>query len=97
MKALGKEERKKMKKETDVSRRKFLKGSIIGAGALTAGVGTGLFLPSTAQAAPPVLPLPYCRDKLGNPTTNPASNNLAVLDPDDVRVKAWYYYSSGHG
>ena len=86
-----------MKKNPDVSRRNFLKTSVLGAGALTAGVGTGLFVPRTAHAAPPTLPLPYCRDNLGNPTTTPAGTNTTALDPDDVRVLAWKYYSSGKG
>ena len=87
-----------MKKVTDVTRRNFLKGSVIGAGAITAGVGTGLFMPGTVQAATaPTLPLPYCRDSLGNPTTTPAGDNQTVLDPDDVRIRAWYNYSTGHG
>ena len=87
-----------MKRSPDVSRRNFLKGSVAGAGALTAGVGAGLFMPRTVQAAtPPTLPLPYCRDASTNPTTSPAIDNQAVLDPDDVRVRAWYYYSNGHG
>jgi hypothetical protein len=47
-----------MKKETDVSRRSFLKGTVMGAGALTAGFGAGLLTPGTAHAAP-TLPLPY--------------------------------------
>ena len=81
-------------REPDVSRRNFLKGSIAGAGALTAGVGTGLFMPGTAQASLPNLPLPYCRDSGGNPTTTPNASNIPVLDPDDVRVMTWWYYSS---
>ena len=86
-----------MKPSYDVSRRNFLKGSVAGAGVLTAGVGAGLFMPRTVQAAPPTLPLPYCRDSLGNPTTTPATGNQLVLDPEDVRVKAWWYYSNGKG
>jgi hypothetical protein len=87
-----------MKKETDVSRRNFLKGSVMGAGALTAGFAGGLVLPGTVEAAtPPGFPLPYCRDNGGNPTTSPASTNTTVLDPDDVRCRAWYKYMTGSG
>jgi anaerobic selenocysteine-containing dehydrogenase len=82
------------KRGPDLSRRDFLKGSVVGAGALTAGVGTGLFMPGTAQASLPSLPLPYCRDSGGNPTTTPALSNTPVLDPDDVRVMTWWFYSS---
>ena len=40
------------KKKLNFNRRRFLKGSVIGAGALTAGLGTGLILkPGRAQAA----------------------------------------------
>jgi len=39
------------KKKVDLNRRRFLKGSVIGAGALAAGLGTGLVLnPSEAHA-----------------------------------------------
>ena len=87
-----------MKKDPDVSRRNFLKGSIIGAGALTAGFGAGLVLPGTVQAAPPTLPLPFCRDLGGNPsTTSGVAGNTTVLDVEDVRVMAWWYYNSGKG
>ncbi len=87
-------EEKMKKKEPDVSRRNFLKGSIAGAGALTAGVGTGLFIPGTARAQAPTLPLPYCKDSEGTPTRTPNASNIPVLDPDDVRVMTWWYYSS---
>ncbi|MDY6837699.1 MAG: twin-arginine translocation signal domain-containing protein [Thermodesulfobacteriota bacterium] len=83
-----------MKKETDLSRRKFLKGSVIGAGALTAGFAGGLGVPGTAHASLPVLPLPYCKDSGGTPTNTPNASNQTVLDPDDVRVMTWWYYSS---
>lgn len=86
-----------MKKEKDLSRRNFLKGAVVGAGTLTAGFAGGLALPGTAQASLPVLPLPYCRDSLGNPSTTPNAGNTAVLDPDDVRVLTWWYYNSGKG
>ena len=47
------------KKQANLSRRRFLKGSVIGAGALTAGLGTGLILnPGTAHAE--LGYLPYC-------------------------------------
>jgi hypothetical protein len=82
-----------MKTEKDLSRRNFLKGSILGAGALTTGFGAGLVLPGKAHAAPPVLPLPFCLDSAGNPSSTPNASNIPVLDPDDVRVKAWYYYN----
>jgi hypothetical protein len=46
-----------MKKETDVSRRNFLKGTVMGAGALTAGFGAGLITrPRIAHAALGYLP-----------------------------------------
>jgi hypothetical protein len=86
-----------MKKETDLSRRNFLKGTVMGAGALTAGFAGGLALPGTVHAGEPALPLPYCRDSSGNPSTTPAATNAAVLDPEQVRVMAWYYYSTGKG
>jgi len=87
-----------MKDDTDIGRRNFLKGSIAGAGALTAGFGGGLLLPETAHAATaPTLPLPYCRTSGGTPTTTPAADNITVLDPDEVRVRAWYWYSTGYG
>jgi hypothetical protein len=82
-----------MKKETDLDRRKFLKGSVIGAGVLTTGFATGLSLPGKAHASLPTLPLPYCKDSLGNPTNTPSGTNQTVLDPDDVRVMTWWYYS----
>ena len=45
------------KKKVNLNRRRFLKGSVIGAGTLTAGLGTGLILkPSKAQAALGYLP-----------------------------------------
>lgn len=70
-----------MKKETELSRRNFLKGSVLGAGALTVGVGSGLLMPGTARAAvPPTLPLPYY-----------------YVDPDDVRKRAYDSYFSGGG
>jgi hypothetical protein len=85
-----------MKRDPNLSRRNFLKGTVMGAGALTAGVAGGLTLPGTAHAAtPPVLPLPYCKDSGGNPTSTPASDNQTVLDPDDVRVMGWYFYTVG--
>jgi len=83
-----------MKKDADFSRRQFLKGSVIGAGALTAGFAGGLTLPGTAHASPPTLPLPYCKDSGGNPTNTPSATNQTVLDPNDVRVMTWWYYSS---
>jgi anaerobic selenocysteine-containing dehydrogenase len=83
-----------MKKDPDVSRRNFLKGSVMGAGALTAGLGAGLFVPGTARAQCPVLPLPYCKDSGGTPTNTPNASNQTVLDPNDVRVMTWWYYSS---
>jgi len=86
-----------MKKETDLSRRNFLKGSLIGAGALTAGFGAGLALPGAVHAAAPGLPLPYCKDSLGNPTTTPNATNQTVLDPDEIRVLAYNYFSTGKG
>ena len=86
-----------MKKEADLSRRNFLKGSIIGAGALTAGFAGGLALPGAVHAAAPTLPLPYCRDSLGNPTNTPAADNVTVLDPEQVRVMAYYHFSTGSG
>lgn len=87
-----------MKENRDLSRRKFLKGSLVGAGALTAGVGAGLFMPSKAHAGtPPTLPLPYCRDSAGNPTATPHASNTTVLDVDDVRVMAWWMYNNGRG
>ena len=50
----------KAKKKANLSRRRFLKGSIIGAGALTTGFGTGLVLnPSKAYAE--LGYLPYCK------------------------------------
>lgn len=84
-----------MKEDANLSRRNFLKGTVMGAGALTAGVAGGLVLPAPAHAAPISLPLPYCKDHLGNPTNTPASDNQPVLDPDDVRVMGWYYYTVG--
>jgi hypothetical protein len=92
---LGKEERSKMKKDANLSRRNFLKGTVMGAGALTAGFSGGLVLPSPARAEAISLPLPYCRDSAGNPTNTPAPDNQPVLDPDDVRVMGWYYYTVG--
>jgi anaerobic selenocysteine-containing dehydrogenase len=86
-----------MKKERDLSRRNFLKGSVVGAGALTAGFAGGLVLPGTAQASLPTLPLPYCRDSSNNPTATANAGNTAVLDPDDVRVMTWWYYNTGKG
>jgi hypothetical protein len=76
-----------MKKHPDLSRRKFLKGgvSVMGAGALAAGVGAGsLLVPSTAHAAPPTLPLPS-DDGAGNP----------ILDVDLVRKLGWKHYFNG--
>jgi hypothetical protein len=91
----GKEERLKMKKDPNVSRRNFLKGTVMGAGALTAGFAGGLALPGTGHAADcATLPLPYCKDSGGNPTNTPNASNQTVLDPDDVRVMTWWYYSS---
>lgn len=93
-----------MKKETDLSRRNFLKGTVMGAGALTVGAGAGLFTPGTAQASLPALPLPYCRVYSGGnwvPSADPGSFSpsyrKAILDPDDVRVMTWWYYNSGKG
>lgn len=86
-----------MKKDQDLSRRNFLKGSVLGAGALTVGIGAGLVMPGTAHAAVLSLPLPYCRDSLGNPTNTPAGTNTAVLDVDDVRLKTWWHYNNGKG
>ena len=84
-----------MKKDPNLNRRNFLKGTVMGAGALTAGFAGGLALPGTAHAAtPPTLPLPYCKDSGGNPTNTPNGSNQTVLDPDDVRVMTWWYYSS---
>jgi hypothetical protein len=83
-----------MKRKTDVSRRRFLKTSVMGAGALTAGFAGGLTLPGTAHASLPVLPLPYAKDSGGSPTNTPSATNQTVLDPDDVRVMTWWYYSS---
>jgi hypothetical protein len=93
----GKEERSKMKKDPKLSRRNFLKGTVMGAGALTAGVAGGLALPGTARAAvPPSIPLPFCFAPDGvTPTTTPNASNVTVLDPDDVRVMGWYYYTVG--
>ncbi len=75
-----------MKKDPDLSRRKFLKGGagVLGAGALAAGVGAGLFTPSVAHAIAPTLPLP-CDDGAGNP----------ILDVDKVRKYAWKHYFNG--
>jgi hypothetical protein len=84
-----------MKKDPNLSRRNFLKGTVMGAGALTAGFAGGLVLPSPAHAAAISLPLPYCRDKDGNPTATAAADNQPVLDPDDVRAMGWYYYTVG--
>jgi len=86
-----------MKRDPNLSRRNFLKGTVMGAGALTAGVAGGLTLPGTAHAAtPPVLPLPYCFEPDGvTPTATPNASNVTVLDPDDVRVKGWYFYTVG--
>ena len=86
-----------MKKDPDLSRRNFLKGTVMGAGALTAGVAGGLVLPGAAQASLPTLPLPYCRDSSNNPTNTPNAANTAILDVDDVRVMTWWYYNSGKG
>jgi len=87
-----------MKKETDLSRRNFLKGTVMGAGALTAGFAGGLALPGQVHAAPPGMPLPFCRDVSNNPcTTGGLSGNQAVLDVDQVRVMAYYYFSTGNG
>jgi anaerobic selenocysteine-containing dehydrogenase len=86
-----------MSKDGNLSRRNFLKGSLVGAGALTAGVGAGLFVPGTAQASLPVLPLPYCRNSSNIPSKTPNTSNITVLDPDDVRVRTWWYYNSGKG
>jgi hypothetical protein len=86
-----------MKKDPNLSRRNFLKGTVMGAGALTAGFAGGLVLPGTAQASLPVLPLPYCRDSSNNPSHTPNAGNTAILDPDDVRVMTWWYYNSGKG
>jgi hypothetical protein len=84
-----------MKKDPNLSRRNFLKGTVMGAGALTAGFAGGLVLPGPAHAAAISLPLHYCKDSYGNPTNTPASDNIPVLDVDDVRVKGWYYYTVG--
>ena len=85
-----------MKKDPNLSRRNFLKGTVMGAGALTAGVAGGLVLPGTAHAkTPPSFPLPYCRDSAGNPSHTPNAANTPILDPDDVRVMGWYYYTVG--
>jgi len=70
-----------MKKETKLSRRNFLKGTVMGAGALTAG---SLIVPSTAHAAAPTLPLPF-DDGAGNP----------VLDVGLVRKLGWKHYFNG--
>jgi hypothetical protein len=86
-----------MKKETDVSRRNFLKGTVMGAGALTAGFGGGLLTPGTVHAAPPSLPLPFCKDSGGTPTTTAAATNQTVLDVEEVRLRAWWYYNNGKG
>ena len=83
-----------MKKDPDVSRRNFLKGTVMGAGALTAGFAGGLVLPGKAHADCPTLPLPYCKDSAGNPTNTPSPTNQTLLDPDEVRVRTWWYYSS---
>jgi hypothetical protein len=83
-----------MKEDPDLGRRKFLKGSLIGAGALATGFAGGLAVPGTAHASLPALPLPYCKDSVGNPTNTPSATNQTVLDPDDVRVMTWWYYSS---
>jgi len=83
-----------MKKDPNLSRRNFLKGSVMGAGALTAGFAGGLTLPGTAHASLPVLPLPYAKTIGGVPTATPSATNQTVLDPDDVRVMTWWYYSS---
>lgn len=72
--------RREVKKETDLSRRSFLKGSIMGAGALTAGFGAGLITsPGTAHAAlPGYLPMGV------------------TLDVEEVRKLAWkHYFNSG--
>ena len=83
-----------MKKDPNVSRRNFLKGTVAGAGVLTAGFAGGLALPGTAHASLPVLPLPFAKDGLGNPVNTVNTSNVPVLDPDDVRVMTWWYYSS---
>jgi hypothetical protein len=94
----GKEEKGKMKKDPNLSRRNFLKGTVMGAGALTAGFAGGLALPGTVHAAAPGMPLPYCRDSGGTPTNTPAADNdVSFLDPDQVRVMAYYYFSTGNG
>ena len=71
-----------MKEETRVSRRNFLKGSILGAGALTTGFGAGLVTPGKAHAALGYLSF----QDAGTP----------VIDPDYVRKRAYeHYYGSG--
>jgi hypothetical protein len=80
----------KMKKDPDLSRRKFLSSaSVLGAGALAAGVGAGsLIAPKIAGAAcggsPISVPLPFAGTG-GNP----------VLDVDLVRKLAWKHYFNG--
>ena len=87
-----------MKKDPNLSRRNFLKGSLVGAGALTAGFAGGLALPGAVLAAAPTIPLPYCRDSLGNPTNTPAAtNDVSFLDPEQVRVRAYHYFSTSKG
>ena len=74
-----------MKKDPNLSRRNFLKGTVMGAGALAAGVGaSSLITPSIAHAAAPSLPLPS-DDGAGNP----------ILDVDLVRKLAWKHYFNG--
>ena len=72
-----------MKKDPNLSRRNFLKGGILGAGALTAGFGAGLLTPSPAHAA------------LGYLSYHDAGS--PVLDPDDVRKRAYYHYFASGG
>jgi anaerobic selenocysteine-containing dehydrogenase len=72
-----------MKKEPDVSRRNFLKGTVMGAGALTAGFGAGLLTPVTAQGA--MLPYPF---------TKPGGS-FPLLDVDDVTRYAYDGYFAG--
>jgi anaerobic selenocysteine-containing dehydrogenase len=72
-----------MTMEKDLSRRNFLKGSIVGAGALTTGFGAGLVVPGVARAAIPTA-FPY-------PFTKP-STTAGLIDVDYVTHRAYNGY-----
>jgi len=70
-----------MTRDLDLSRRGFLKRSVVGAGALTAGFAGGLTLPQTAHAALGYLP----------------ADSSHLLDVNMVKKYAWYHYHANGG